>query len=72
MLLGGIRWNPLSALRLGPVGRVGLGGREFSCEKFDDSAVLFLLKCGVEHLPVFRQVVGFVLGPTVLVAASDF
>ena len=47
-------------------------GREFACEKFDDLAILFLLKCGAEHLPIFRQVVGFVLGPTGSVSTSDF
>ena len=47
-------------------------GREFSCEEFDDAAILFLLECGAEHLPVFRQVIGFVLSPTGLISASDF
>ena len=48
------------------------GGREFPCEEFDDTAILFLLKCRAEHLPVFREVVGFVLCPAGFVTASDF
>ena len=49
--------------------RIELWG-EVACEEFDDSAILFLLKGGVEHLSVFRQVVGFVLGATGLVSVS--
>ena len=48
------------------------GGREFPCEEFDNTAILFLLKCRAEHLPLFREVVGFVLCSAGLVAASDF
>ena len=43
---------------------------EVACEEFDDSAILLLFKGGVEHLSVFRQVVGFVLGATGLVSVS--
>ena len=46
--------------------RVELRG-EVACEEFDDSAILFLLKGGMEHLSVFRQIVVFVLGVTSLV-----
>ena len=46
--------------------------REVSGEKFDNSAILFLLEGGMEHLSVFRQVVGFVLGATGLVSVSYF
>ena len=49
--------------------RIKLWG-EVACEEFDDSAIWFLLKGGVEHLSVFRQVVGFVLGATGLVSVS--
>ena len=51
---------------------MGPGGREVTREEFDDSAVLFLFECVAEHLPVFRQIVGFVLGSTCLVSAADF
>jgi hypothetical protein len=47
--------------------RIELRG-EVPCEEFDDSAILFLLKGGMEHLSVFRQIVGFVLGATSLVS----
>ena len=47
--------------------RIELRG-EVTCEEFDDSAILFLLKGGVEHLSVFRRVVGFVFGATSLVS----
>ena len=36
--------------------------REIPREKFDDATILFLLEGGAEHLPVFREVRGFVLG----------
>ena len=72
MLLEGIRLGRLCVRRLVPEGHVGPRGRDFSCEEFDDSAILFLLECGAEHLPVFRQVIGFVLGPTGLISASGF
>ena len=49
--------------------RIELRG-EVACEEFDDSAILLLFKGGVEHLSVFRQVVGFVLGATSLVSVS--
>ena len=48
--------------------RVELWG-EVACKEFDDSAISFLLKGSVEHLSVFRQVVGLVLKATSLVAA---
>ena len=51
--------------------RIELQG-EVACEEFDDSAILFLLKGGVEHLSVFRQVVGFVLGSSGSVLVSYF
>ena len=41
--------------------RIELRG-EVSCQELDDSPILFLLKCGVEHLSVLRQVVGLVFG----------
>ena len=49
--------------------RIELRG-EVPCQELDDSAVLFLLEGGVEHLSVFRQVVGLVLGATGLVSVS--
>ena len=57
------------AVRPRHVVRVQLGG-EFTCEEFDDSAILLLFKGVVKHLSVFRQVVGFVLGATGLVSVS--
>jgi hypothetical protein len=47
--------------------RVELRG-QIACEEFDDLAILFLLKGEAEHLPVFRQVVGFIMGATSLVS----
>ena len=47
--------------------RIELWG-EVASEEFDDAAILFLLKGGVEHLSVFRQIVGFVLEATSLVS----
>ena len=49
--------------------RIELRG-EVSCQEHDDSAILLLLEGGVEHLSVFRQVVGLVLGATGLVSVS--
>ena len=49
--------------------RIELRG-EVPCQELDDSAILFLLKCGVEHLSVFRQDVGLVLGTTDLVLVA--
>ena len=46
--------------------------REVSREKFDDATVLFLFEGGAEHLPVFREVRGFVLGTSGLVFAPDY
>ena len=46
--------------------------REVSREEFDDATVLFLFEGGVEHLPVFREVRGFVLGTSGLGFASDY
>ena len=46
--------------------------REVSREKFDDASVLFLFEDGAEHLPVFREVRGFVLGTSGLVFAPDY
>ena len=46
--------------------------REVSREKFDDATRLFLFKSRAEHLPVFREVRGFVLGTSGLVFASDY
>ena len=45
--------------------------REISREKFDDATVLFLFEGGAEHLPVLREIRGFVLGTSGLVFASD-
>ena len=33
---------------------------------------MFLFECVAEHLPIFRQVVDFVLGPTGLVSSAYF
>ena len=41
--------------------------REVSREEFDDATVLSLFEGGAEHLPVFREVCGFVLGTSGLV-----
>ena len=46
--------------------------REVSREEFDDATVLFLFEGGAEHLPVFREVRGFVLGTSGLVFAPDY
>ena len=46
--------------------------REVSREKFDDATVLFLFEGGAEHLPVFREVCGFVLGTSGLIFAPDY
>ena len=46
--------------------------REVSREKFDDATVLFLFEGGAEHLPVLREIRGFVLGTSGLVFASDY
>ena len=49
--------------------RIELRG-EVPCQELDDAAILFLLEGDVEHLSVFRQVVGFVLGATGSVLAA--
>ena len=46
--------------------------REVSREEFDDATILFLFEGGAEHLPVFREVRGFVLGTSGLVFAPDY
>ena len=46
--------------------------REVSREKFDDVTVLFLFEGGAEHLPVFREIRGFVLGTSESVFAPDY
>ena len=46
--------------------------REVSREEFDDATILFLFKSRAEHLPVFREVRGFVLGTSGLVFAPDY
>ena len=46
--------------------------REVSREEFDDATILFLFKSRAEHLPVFREVCGFVLGTSGLVFAPDY
>ena len=51
--------------------RIELRG-EVPCQELDNSAILFLLKCCVEHLSVLRQVVGLVLGATSLVSVAYF
>ena len=51
--------------------RIELRG-EVPCQELDDLAILFLLKCCVEHLSVLRQVVGLVLGATSLVSVAYF
>ena len=43
-----------------------------SREKFDDATVLFLFEGRAEHLPVLREIRGFVLGTSGLVFASDY
>ena len=46
--------------------------REVSREELDDATILLLYEAGAEHLPVFREVRGFVLGTSGLVLASDY
>ena len=46
--------------------------REVSREKFDDEIVLFLFEGRAEHLPVLREIRGFVLGTSGLVLAPDY
>ena len=46
--------------------------REVSREEFDDATILFLFKSRAEHLPVFSEVGGFVLGTSGLVFAPDY
>ena len=41
-------------------------------EEFDGAIILLLLEGGAEHLPVFSEVVGLVLGASGLVFASDY
>ena len=56
---------------MGPreVVRIELRG-EVPCQELDDSAIQFFLEGGVEHLSVFRQVVGLVLGATGLASVA--
>ena len=58
------------------VGEVlSIGSREvvrIKLQELDDSAILFLLKCCVEHLSVLHQAVGLVLGATCLVSVAYF
>ena len=46
--------------------------QEVSREKFDDATVLFLFVGRAEHLPVLREIRGFVLGTSGLVLAPDY
>ena len=46
--------------------------REVSRKQFDDATVLFLFEDRAEHLPVLREIRGFVLGTSGLVFASDY
>ena len=46
--------------------------REVSREDFDDATILFLFEGGAEHLPVFREVCGFILSTSGLVFAPDY
>ena len=46
--------------------------RKVSRKEFDDATILFLFKGRTEHLPVFSEVVGLVLGATSLVSAADY
>ena len=46
--------------------------QEVSRAKFDDATVLFLFEGGAEHLPVLREIRGFVLGTSGLVFASGY
>ena len=46
--------------------------REVYREKFDDATVLLFFEGGADHLPVFREIRGFVLGTSGLVLASDY
>ena len=46
--------------------------REVSREEFDDATILFLFESRADHLPVFREVRGFVLGTSGLVFAPDY
>ena len=46
--------------------------RKFSREEFDNATILLLFEGGAEHLPVFREVCGFVLGTSGLVFAPDY
>ena len=45
--------------------------REVSREEFDDATILLLFEGGAEHLPVFREVRGLILGTSGLVFAPD-
>ena len=46
--------------------------REVSRKQFDDVTVLFLFEGRAEHLPVLREIRGFVLGTSGLVLAPDY
>ena len=45
--------------------------RKVSRKEFDDATILLLFEGGAEHLPVFREVCGFVLGTSGLIFAPD-
>ena len=45
--------------------------RKVSREEFDDATILLLFEGGAEHLPVFREVRGLILGTSGLVFAPD-
>ena len=61
---GGLHWVP--------GGRADQAAGRSPCQELDDSVILFLLKCCVDHLSVLRQVVGLVLGATSLVSVAYF
>ena len=70
--LKAFRWiREVFSVGLREIVRVKLRG-EVTGEEFDDSVILFLLEGGMEHLSVFRQVVGIVLGATGVVSVSYF
>ena len=45
--------------------------RKVSREEFDNATILLLFEGGAEHLPVFREVRGLILGTSGLVFAPD-
>ena len=46
--------------------------REVSREKFNNATILFLFEGRAEHLPVLREICGFVLGTSGLVLAPNY